>query len=508
MKLSQGIINTINRDRIEIPPAEYFNLPEKVVQFGTGVLLRALPDYYIDKANKQGLFNGRIVVIKSTVGNGVDTFNNQDGLFTHCMRGIEDGRKIEKNSINASISRVLSATDDWDSVLQCATDPNIQVVISNTTEVGITLVKDDIHASPPVSFPGKIAAFLFKRYKYFKGDESKGMVIIPTELIPANGTTLKAIVWELAQQNNLETAFINWITNANTFCNSLVDRIVPGKLPPGEQMEVERESGYKDELMIMSEPYGLWAIEADSEHVKKILAFHLADEGVIITPDIHVFRELKLRLLNGSHTFSCGLAHLAGFKTVKQAMDNEVFEAYISNLMMREIVPSITSDGLPAEQAINFAKKVLDRYRNPFIRHQWLSITLQYTSKMVMRNICLIKNYFERYATVPGYMALGLAGHLLFMKCEKSADGKYYGKHNGELYLVNDDHASYFSEKWNSYNIDQFVETVFRDKKLWGENLAEFPGLPEAVSLKLNKLMKEGTGQVMHDLISEKMSIP
>lgn len=507
MKLSQAIINTINRNHVETPNAEYFNLPEKTVQFGTGVLLRALPDYYIDKANKQGLFNGRIVVIKSTVGDGVDTFNKQDCLFTHCIRGIEDGRKIEKNSINASISRVLSATGDWDSVLQCATDPSIQIVISNTTEVGITRVKDDIHASPPISFPGKLTAFLFKRYKHFKGDESKGMVIIPTELIPANGTTLKAIVLELAHQNDLESEFINWIVNANTFCNSLVDRIVPGKLPPDEQIEAEQKGGYKDELMIMSEPYGLWAIEADSEQVKEILSFHLADESVIISPDIHIFRELKLRLLNGSHTFSCGLAHLAGFKTVKQAMDNKVFEAWISNLMMWEIVPSITNDELTSEQAVNFAKRVLDRYRNPFIRHQWLSITLQYTSKMVMRNTCLIRNYFERHGTVPGYMALGLAGHLLFMKCEKSADGKYYGKHNGESYPVNDDHAPYFSEKWSRNTIDQLVESVFSDKGLWGENLAEFPGLVDAVTAKLNKLMIEGSGQAMHQLINEQVNI-
>lgn len=507
MKLSQAIINTINRDHVEAPNADYFNLPEKVVQFGTGVLLRALPDYYIDKANKQGLFNGRVVVIKSTVGDGVNTFDKQDSLFTHCIRGVEDGRKIEKNSINASISRVLSATDAWDSVLQCATDPNIQIVISNTTEVGITRVKDNIHASPPISFPGKLTAFLFKRYEHFKGDESKGMVIIPTELIPANGTTLKAIILELAHQNDLEPAFINWIVNANTFCNSLVDRIVPGKLPPDDQIEVEQEGGYKDELMIMSEPYGLWAIEANSEQVKEILSFHLADEGVIITPEIHIFRELKLRLLNGSHSFSCGLAHLAGFKTVKQAMDDKVFEAYISNLMMWEIVPSITNDELSSEQAMNFAKKVLDRYRNPFIRHQWLSITLQYTSKMVMRNTCLIKNYFERHGTVPGYMALGLAGHLLFMKCEKSADGKYYGKHNGEFYPVNDDHAPYFSEKWNRHNIDQLVETVFCDKGLWGEDLTEFPGLVDAVITKLNELMKEGSGQIIHQLINEKMKI-
>ena len=507
MKLSQKIITTINPEHVQIPPINCFELPEKILQFGTGVLLRGLPDYFIDKANKQQLFNGRIVVVKSTDSASAGAFKSQNGLYTHCMRGVEDGQKIEKNIINASISRVLSAVNEWSSVLECATDPGMQVIISNTTEIGITLVKDDIHAHPPVSFPGKLLAFLYKRYKHFNGDESKGMVIIPTELIPDNGTELEVIILKLSHQNGLEPAFMNWVMNANTFCNSLVDRIVPGSLSLDEQIEMEEKTGYKDELMITSELYGLWAIEAKAGNVKEVLSFHLADEGVVITPDINIFRELKLRLLNGSHTFTCGLAHLAGFKTVKQAMDNKVFATYISGLMMQEIAPSITNGDLSIEQALDFAGKVLDRYRNPFIRHQWLSITLQFTSKMAMRNIALLKNYFEQNNFVPEYMSLGLAGYLLFMKCEKAADGKYYGKLNGESYLVNDDFAPYFSEKWIKCSIDKLVESTFCDKELWACDLTRFPGLVDAVTEKLTRLMNEGPEEMMYKLTAEKINI-
>lgn len=507
MRLSQQIIEKINAQKLQMPQPNYFELPEKVLQFGTGVLLRGLPDYFIDKANKQNIFNGRIVVVKSTNSGSADTFKNQDGLYTHCIRGVVNGKKIEKNILNASISRVLSAANEWSSVLQCAADPAMQVIISNTTEVGITLVKDDIHANPPASFPGKLLAFLYKRYKHFDGDASKAMIIIPTELIADNGTELKKIILELSRQNNLEPAFINWVAYANTFCNSLVDRIVPGQLSPGEQLEMKQQTGYNDELMIMSEPYCLWAIEAKAEHVKKILSFHLADEGVVIAPDINIFRELKLRLLNGSHTFVCGLAHLAGLKTVKQAMDNKTFVNYISTLMMQEIAPSITTPELSIEQAIDFAAKVLERYRNPFIRHQWLSITLQYTSKMAMRNIKVLKNYFERQDAVPDYMSLGLAGYLLFMKCEKATDGKYDGQLQGEPYRVNDDWAPYFSEKWKTYPIDQLTISVFSDKQLWGEDLSELPGLVQAVTQKLDTLIHEGAEQMMHQLTTEKTTI-
>ncbi len=260
-------------------------------------------------------------------------------------KGIENGKTVEENIIQSSVSRVLSAASQWNEILQCAANPDMRVIISNTTEVGIVLdADDDLHAAPPRSFPAKLLAFLYKRYRIFNGDPDKGMVIIPTELIPDNGEKLEAIIEELAHQNKLEYAFMDWLENANFFCNSLVDRIVPGKLPAAMQPKVETETGYTDELMIMSEVYRLWAIESDNKKVQEILSFSKADEGVVITPDIDLFRELKLRLLNGSHTFSCGLAWLAGFRTVKEAMNNADFAVYISHLMMREIAPSITND--------------------------------------------------------------------------------------------------------------------------------------------------------------------
>src|SRR5688572_25220420 len=270
MILSRSSLKNISTQNAVVPRDELFNLPEKVLQFGTGVLLRGLPDYFIDKANKQGIFNGRVVVVKSTSTGGVDAFDEQDGLYTICIRGIEGETKVEENIINASISRVLSAKNNWDEILSCASNPDMQVVISNTTEVGITLINDDVHAAPPESFPGKLLSFLYRRYKVFDGDESKGMVIIPTELIIDNGSKLRNILLELAKQNGLEYFFIDWLVQNNYFCNSLVDRIVPGKLPDSERKILEKELGYEDNLMIMSEVYRLWAIETGEQKVHDI----------------------------------------------------------------------------------------------------------------------------------------------------------------------------------------------------------------------------------------------
>ena len=171
MQLSKKTIKKISpKEGLVIPGEKLFTLPEKVLQFGTGVLLRGLPDYFIDKANRQGIFNGRIVIVKSTASGSVDAFDEQDGLYTLCVKGIENGNTVEENIIHSAVSRVLSAASQWNEILQCAANPDLQVIISNTTEVGIVLdINDDLNGAPPASFPAKLLAFLYKRYKIFNG---------------------------------------------------------------------------------------------------------------------------------------------------------------------------------------------------------------------------------------------------------------------------------------------------------------------------------------------------
>ncbi len=493
MQLSETTVLQISHPLLSVPDAEYFQLPEKVLQFGTGVLLRGLPDYFIDKANKQGLFNGRIVVVKSTGNGTADAFSDQNGLYTLCIKGFEAGNTINEYQLNASISRVLSAAQEWNEVLQCATNPEMELVISNTTEVGITFVEESIHDTPPVSFPGKLLAFLYKRYQHFNGSADKGMVIVPTELIPDNGKKLKKILNDLALHNQLPEDFITWLNQHNECCNSLVDRIVPGKLSPLQQQDIEKKLGYRDELMIMAEVYRLWAIESGSEKVSKVLSFAQADQGVVVAPDINKFRELKLRLLNGSHTFTCGLAFLNGFRTVKDAMDNPEFSAFISQLMKTEIIPAIISDEISHEEAVKFADNVLDRYKNPFIDHQWLSITMEYSSKMKMRNLPVIMQYYDKLHSAPPLMSIGIAAHILFMKGKKShTTGKYEGLFMGRSYPINDTNATVYATAWEKENVDDIVESLLSNTELWGIDLTLMPGLKDAVTEQLSILQTAG----------------
>ena len=494
MVLSKQTLAKITKTAgLDLPGGDIFSLPEKVLQFGTGVLLRGLPDYFIDKANKQGIFNGRIVIVKSTSQGDTDIFSKQDNLFTQCVRGIEKGQRVDEAIVNAAVSRVLSASEQWNEVLACAANPDMQIIISNTTEVGIVLLdSDDVHAAPPVSFPGKLLAFLLERYKKFNGSQESGMVIIPTELITENGTKLKNIVIELAKQNKLDNAFIEWIQLANDFCNSLVDRIVPGKLPGDDKAATESRLGFKDDLMIMSEVYRLWAIESSVGKTKDVLSFSKADAGVVIAGDIDKFRELKLRLLNGSHTFTCALAVQMGFTTVKQAMENDLFFHFISGLMQEEIVPAIISDKVTEQDGRQFAAQVLDRYKNPFIEHHWLSISLQYSSKMKMRNVPLLQQYYEKKGEVPQHMALGFAAYLLFMKSEKNNDKSYTGNAGGKPYTINDDRAAELHDLWRIDNTNNFVRNVLERTSLWDVNLDKLPGLETAIVAAIETIQQQG----------------
>jgi len=492
LKLNRENLSTINSNpSLVFPTAEQLVYPERIIQFGTGVLLRGLPDFYVDEANRIGQFKGRIVVIKSTSSGDTSAFSEQDGLYTISIKGISSGETVEKSVINSSISRVLVAQHNWTDILNCAENLEIQLVISNTTEVGIAYVEEKIGTNAPISYPGKLLAYLLRRYDFFKGSPSAGLVIIPTELIPHNADKLLEILIRLAEFNECSVEFIEWVKSSNYFCNSLVDRIVPGMLSAEQKLAAEKSLGYMDDLMIMAEPFNLWAIESASEYVKSILSFAESSPGCVVVPSIEKFKELKLRILNGSHTFSCSLAILHGNDLVRNSMKDPLMSSFISSLMFDEIVPALVSSSIPYEDALAFASNVKDRFSNPFIDHKWSSISVQMSSKMKMRNVPLIKMHYQKTNSAPSSMCLGFAAFLLFMRSEKNGAGQYVGKYKQYTYQITDDNANYFSNLWNENQPEELVALCLADQSFWGDDLSQYDGFSSAVLMHLNNLLNQ-----------------
>lgn len=505
MILSRYTLKNIQPDVVTVPDEDLFELPEKVLQFGTGVFLRGLPDYFIDKANRKGIFNGRIVVVKSTLPGDTSEFDKQDGLYTVCVRGVTDGVTTEENVINSAISRVLSANEEWGQVLECAHNQHLQIIISNSTETGIQLVNDDVRHYPPKSFPGKLLAFLYERYNAFGGSEKSGMVIVPTELIPDNGTKLESIVLELAHLNGLEDAFIEWLESCNHFCNSVVDAIVPGK-PNGEKYKtLEGQLGYTDNLLIITEPFRLWAIEGNGQ-IHDILSFAAADAGVIIAEDISLLRELKVGLLNGTLAMSAGLAYLAGCNSVRQAMEDATLSSFIVDMMKHDIAPFLQAH---FEDCVieTYTEAVLNRFRNPELEYLWHSVALNYSSKMKMWFVPLLVKHYQAGKSVPESLALSFAAYIYFAKPVLKKSGCYYGERNDTLYEIKDEKAEVFYKRWNNLSLAGLVNDVLIDAGYWGEDLSSLPGFKKAVLDKLDLLLKNDIKAVVRGLRTKNGSV-
>jgi tagaturonate reductase len=468
-----------------------FNLqvyPERVIQFGTGVLLRGLVGFAINKANAKGEFNGSIVQIKSTGNGSADEFDQQDQLYTVALRGMKNGELMQWYELNSSINRTLNANTEWLNVLQLAQQAETNIIVSNTTEAGIVYDERDTQLKiPPVSFPGKLLALLHERFTVFNGDKSKGYIIIPTELISNNADELKAIVLRLANIRFADDVFINWIHTANTFCNSLVDRIVTGKPLPEKLAAHEQELQYKDKLLIECEPYLLWAIQGD-EPIGKALSFAMPGSGVVVATAIEKYKELKLRLLNGTHTFICGMAFVNGFEYVKDAMQNTAMRQEIRQLLMQELALSLSYE---TQEATVFAETVLERFANPFIDHKWINISLNYTQKMGFRNVANIKRYYSKFGSVPQQMAKGFAYYIRFMMVYKTDEHQVlYGKVADKYYVINDPEAAAFYALQQQYQGAALVAAVLGKLEWWMMDLNMLPGFAAAVSSALEKITK------------------
>ena len=490
---------SIARDRgIEVPSPELLDLPERAMQFGTGALLRGLVDYFIDEANRQGQFGGRVMMIGST-GSGRDRrLNEQDGLYTLVVQGIVDGAARREFRVIASVSRALSAATEWVEILRGAESAALELIFSNTTEVGIVLDENDAAAgplqSPPSSFPGKLTALLAHRARHFDFDTSLAPVVIPCELIEGNGDRLEEIVRTLAARWSLGSEFLRWL-DAVPFCNTLVDRIVPGAPSPEQRVGLDAALGYDDAMLTVCEPYRLFAIQAD-DALRPRLRFADADPGIIVAEDIAPYRERKVRLLNGSHTSLVYLALLTGCTTVREAVEHPALGTFLRTVLFDEIVPSVSVPGAEA-----FAREVLDRFANPYLHHALWDITLQGTAKLRVRVVPTIVEYARRTGQAPRAIALGFAAYLAFQRGDLHAARRAAGQS-----VPADAAGDSVRERWNGVGDDPaaltaFVRDMCADQELWGADLTTVPGFAEQVGDHLVRIRQDGAPAAMAALL-------
>jgi tagaturonate reductase len=484
----------IDAQTVDPPEGSSFDLPEKILQFGTGAFLRGFADVFVDNANRKGTFNGRIVVVGSTGSGRAARINAQDGLYTICVQGIENGETVDRCAVVASVSRAMASTENWSAILDFARSPALELVFSNTTEVGIQLDADDrADLNPPRSFPGKLTAVLYERGETFGYHPSRGLTILCCELIEDNADKLRSIILELAARWELGDAFETWIREHNQFCNTLVDRIVPGKPDSASMRKIDQRLGYRDDLLIQAEPYYLWAIQGDAA-LRDRIGFIDGEDGILVTPDITPYRVRKVRILNGTHTAMVPVSFLSGNDTVAESMQDAVVSAFIRHVMMHEIVPSLD---MARDEAEMFAHQVLDRFANPFVHHELMSIALQQTTKVDVRVLPSLHDYHTRTGRLPQGIVLAFAANLLFVTHEGRVS---------EVEFPMDDRGSKIRAYRNEAgrdDVDRFVRAVCTDRELWHLPLDELPEFIESVASLMREIQRIGTRKTLEIFLSQ-----
>lgn len=480
-------------NRSDFPGIQY---PNRIIQFGEGNFLRAFIDWQIDLLNQHTGLNAGVVVVRPIDSEQPPSLNTQDGLYTTIIRGLnEQGEAVCEPRLIRSVNCEVNVYQQYGSYLALARDPAIRFVFSNTTEAGICYLPDDKFTdAPAASFPAKLTRLLYERFSHFNGAADKGWVLLPCELIDYNGETLKEYILRYAQQWQLPQAFSDWLNNCNTFCSTLVDRIVTG-YPHGEEQQWQQQLGYRDSFLDTAEHFYLFVIQGP-QWLTKELHLDQLDLNIHIVDDIKPYKERKVAILNGAHTALVPVAFLAGLNTVGEAMSDEQIGDYVARTIAEEIVPVLD---LPQEKLLPFAEAVQNRFRNPFIQHQLLSIALNGMTKFRTRILPQLLVSQQKNRVLPKRLTFALAALIAFYRGERQA---------GSYALQDDVHwLTRFSTLWagvkhHDVTLATLVESVLADEAHWGQNLNNVPGLTVAVLANLQAILDKGMRAALHELDS------
>lgn len=386
--------------------------PIKIMQFGEGNFLRAFVEWIIQDLNDKGAINSAVAVVQPMPFGRVKELSEQDGLYTLRLEGIDKGRTVKSSRVIDVIGDCINPFTQYEHFLSYAKSEDLQVIISNTTEAGIAVDPTDTDFSQcPKSYPGKLLALLKARYDHFNGDMTKGLAIIPCELIDNNGDELYRCLTELAEINNMDEKFIDWLQTANHFTSTLVDRIVPG-YPRNEIEEIQKETGYIDNNVVKGEIFHLWVLKKEPV-VQKYLPADSTGLNVIFADSIKPYKQRKVKILNGSHTAMVPVAYLCGIDTVGEAVNDPVIGRYVHDFIFDEVNPTID---LPQNEMIDFANSVIERYKNPFIRHELMSIALNSTTKFRTRLLPTLEDYIRIKGALPQHLLFSFAAIVEFHK--------------------------------------------------------------------------------------------
>ena len=451
----------------------------KVLQFGEGNFLRTFVDHYFDTLNEEG-GDFSVHIVKPISFGSLENFKKQNNRYHIVLRGMDGAKAVEKVREIKVVAEAVDPFADMAAYEKLATDPDVKIIVSNTTEAGICFHGEDkMEGFAEITYPAKLTKLLYKRFEAGLG----GVYLLPVELIDNNADALYDCVNRYIDLWNLPKAFKAFNAKENIYCNTLVDRIVSGHpKTPEDRAHLNALTGDEDLLVSVGEPFGLWAIE-DKGNIRDYIkeGFHGID--VVLTKNITHYKKQKVRVLNGSHTNLVAAGLVEGAVTVYDCMKSKMLRSFVEATLDHEIIPFVSEDTAGVRA---FADSVLSRFENPYLNHLLISISLNSISKWRARCLPSFEDYFAKHGVIAPNMTKGFSYLMYLYSCVRAKDGGFVAELRTKTLDVKDDipYLTFFAEGGS-------VADFMANAEIFGRDLTAIPGFLSAVTENI-ELLKEG----------------
>lgn len=386
----------------------------RIVHIGFGAFHRAHQALFTDRLLNKG--NSDWAICEVNIVGGEELINDirkQDHLYTVLEKGATTKQAYIIGSVKESL---LAPTDGIETILEKMADPVVEIVSLTVTEKGYCmlpggigldlnneLIKADlVSPSKPMSAPGVIVEALYRRMQ--RG--LKSFTALSCDNMPENGLVLRKAILDLANARDLELA--KWIETNTTFPCTMVDRIVPAATHETLKEIQEELGGIFDPCGIACEPFIQWVIEDNFVTARP----NWNEVGAQFVDNVVPYEEMKLRMLNGSHSFLAYLGYLAGYEYINDCMNDENYKKATLSLMMQQQVPTLN---VPSHVNLQqYAEKLIERFSNPSLKHRTWQIAMDGTQKLPQRMLDSIRWHIQHNSDF-SLLALGVAGWMRYV---------------------------------------------------------------------------------------------
>ena len=474
---------------VQQPHYDRQSLRSRIVHFGFGAFHRAHQALLTDRVlNAKGgdwgiceisLFSGDVLMSQ---------LRAQDHLFTVLEKGPDGNQPIIVGAVHECLNAKL---DSLAAIIEKFCEPQVAIVSLTITEKGYCLdpatgrldtqnariVHDLENPSEPHSAPGILVEALHRR-------RERGLqpfTVLSCDNIPDNGHVVKNAVLGMAQKRSPELAA--WIDAHVSFPGTMVDRIVPAATE-ASLAEITQALGVDDPCAISCEPFIQWVVE--DNFVAGRPEWEVA--GVQMVQDVLPWEQMKLRMLNGSHSFLAYLGYLAGYAHINECMEDEHFREAARRLMLDEQAPTlrITDVDLTA-----YADSLIDRFANPALQHRTWQIAMDGSQKLPQRMLDGIRVHLERHTAWP-LLALGVAG---WMRYVSGTDDQ------GNAIDVRDPLSEKIRGIVSTSSEADRVTALLGLNEIFGHDLPQTPAFVDAIVQAYQRLVRDGARRAVIDTL-------